>query len=434
MSKGLLMFPEFARSARALLSVKPDNTTEHATNITAVEDSRYIFTSKPPENYYNLSLGRLYAIRQSGREIDMLEIRCNYLQQLSVMLQNEGIDKSQVQLGIISANITPVKIVASQLQGLAEAEMRGLLSNEGVAKSFLGDKLLAEHGLLNTISIKLQNPMASLLLTAQQINRMGFTIRSDSRPIMIFTPVVKSFFERDSKPLSVTEATAGEQMAIVSGKLTVKQSVHYAIDQYYDIGDLRISEIQRSRLIRSAYSENVEYEHICRFASTLQNSAGVPLKVQLATVQGMSMASLYDAGENSILLNSRLHPSQRTAELIERLADAIITTTSPSTAPLQVFEKHLLSIQLSAAWSIAPSKTVFSGLCSAFLMAQRDGGSFSLEAVTARVSRATQYITSGVSAVVQQDMQQEQKQGRERPIRVQPSIEEGPVANFLEGI
>lgn len=428
------MFPEFAKSARALLSAVPTNTAEYATYITAVEDSRYIFTYEPPESCYSLALKRLYTIAQNGREIGMPEIRCSYLQQLSAMLQNESTDNKQVQLGIISANTTPVRVVASQLQRSAEAEMRGLLSNEGIAKSFLGDKLLAEHGLLNTISIKLQNPMAAMLLTAQQINRMGLTIRAGSRPIMIFTPVVKSFFERDSKPLPVTEATAGEQLAIVSGKLAVKQSVHYAIDQYYDIGDLRISEAQRSRLLASAYSENVEYEHICRFASTLQNSAGVPLKVQLTTMQGMPMASLYDAGENSIMLNSRLHPSQRTAELIERLADAIITTTSPSTLPLQAFEKHLLSIQLSAAWSIAPSKTVFAGLCAAFSMAQKDGGSFSLEAVTARVSNATRYITSGVSAAMQQDIQPEQQQGRERAVRVQPSIEEGPLVNFLEGI
>lgn len=377
-------------------------------------------------------LDNLLQVAENGRKVTMLEIRCDYLQQLQAF--SSKADKTDLKLAFTSAYTTPLKVTMVELRHSVEDELALIMQNEKSLRGLLEDKLLPEYGFLNTVAIKLQDPFATRLLSYGEIRKMGLTVSTGSSPISVYTPTQQPFFRRGNQLLPVREATPAEQLAIVSGNLPVKKNIQYTLNWYHDIGQVRMSDHERV-LLKFAY-ETVSYDNLLELAAQLRNEGGVQLKVAEDPMQGLTMGSVYDAEHNQVFIKSQLPLQQKMRELIDRLSEAMVTMTSTATPEVQIFERRLLALQLSARWSGNADYAATTEACRACRACQSVDTPLSLEGIMAKVNRTSRYVTSAMEEI-QGAAAEEQLMAQEQAKQLTKSatmMQGGTLENFLQGI
>ncbi|MEG0854802.1 MAG: hypothetical protein RSF82_13075, partial [Angelakisella sp.] len=303
-----------------------------------------------------LSFDNLIRIGEK-RPLSMVDVRCDYLQQLYRLAQGGSYTEKQLRRAYASAYTTPISVSPKQLIEGASDELRLLLQNPVRLAALLTDRLVADYGLLGAVSIRLQVPEARLLLSYRDVQRRGIKVKLDHTPIFIFTPTSQSFFERDGRKVKAADATREEQLKILSGELTVTDKVQYLQSQYYDVSQLQMSNRDLDLLLGEISHREISWDAMKEMMSRLQSEDGLRLTLREESFQGMSVKSLYDPGKNTIYLKSHLSEAQFGWELTKRLCEA--TTQVTSTAPQQQkeLEWRLLAAQAAHSWNVSPELT-----------------------------------------------------------------------------
>ncbi|MEG1761249.1 MAG: hypothetical protein RR251_05025 [Hydrogenoanaerobacterium sp.] len=355
-----------------------------------------------------LNLDWVKSLASGNRLITDTDIKAQYIAQLDAMeLPTELLADEQLQSSLQAARQEamkmPTHMTLRELQLSVNQRLEASIKN-GTLTNILYDKNLTELGLQNALAARIQNPKATKIFTAENLVTYAIKVKAGQKPIYIFTPVLRSFFERGGRLLPVQKATEQEQFKIINKKLPVRQDVKYYFTTAYDISQLELPAAELQKLYEV---EQPDYtcEIFKKFAEVVKTPSLGGIKLKETPMQGMTLDSIYSKADKSIVINSELHESRKMSEYIKRISDAIVDLTSPSVPILQAFEAQLLSFQLHTACGLKPSMIDADKLTSTFVSAESNissaaTGSFaSMERTLARVNRMSSFVQSGLSQV-----------------------------------
>ncbi|MEG0854205.1 MAG: hypothetical protein RSF82_10055 [Angelakisella sp.] len=368
------------------------------------------------------------------RPITMLDIRCDYLQQLKAIELAGDTSPGEVRQAYLSAYTTPIRVSCKDMMAAANNELALILQNKENLTGLFSDRLLAEHGVLNTVAIKLQDPNATQLFTYAQVKRFGFAIQQNRSPILLFTPTMQRFFRRGEQLLKVSYATFAESLLIAAGNVPLESKVRYTLNEYYDVEQLRLTQHERACIQNMQEPKEIGGEELTLFARQLQNDAGLQLSIVETQATGLLARSLYDSQSNTIYLKSQLSEQHRAWELTKRLSEAVICSTSSSPQIVQVFESRLMAIELAHKWAVRPAGSFADEATAAFADAQPEMVG-TLEDVTCKVSHAARFVSHQLDTVIkeQQPTAREKAHNRQQEATLQQGQSE-QLENFMQGI
>lgn len=389
-----------------------------------------------------LSIDHLLSAAANGRMITEMDIRADYLQQLTAMERSRMVDKDELNQALFSAYHTPIHVSVADMMKASEQELGAILTNRKALGSLLTDKLLGQYGLLGAVAIKLQDPRASRLFSYREVQSKRVSISSGVSPIHVFTPTQREYFRRNGKLIPKAHATEKEILGMIDGSIKTQTDIQYVLNHYYDVGQLNISEIQRGQLLCEYETEGKPtYEEMKSFAVTLSSENNRDLRVEEIPMNSFSSSSIFDTEQFVVYIKAGLHESEKLDELVTRIAEVFAESTCTGIKPVRDLQTELLNVQLRNKWNLPiPSSTpdrIFDRFHEAVpeIVKSGDYETISLESFTNTANRMCRFITQSASEFIISDTEvvQEQSLQQQQAFSAQQAIKSA-TANFMVGV
>ena len=443
----LLTFGQYRRSVMDFLArVKKDNIISQRA-VATTGGSSYAFQQYAKDRFA-FSLDWVTEKNTANYAITDLDVRTSYLEQLremeTALAPQEKQDHTlmgRIDLARKSAYATPLRMTLEQLRDACAKKLQDMLAH-GTIQRIIANPGIMEYGFQNAAAILLQCPDATRLFTRRQLVEAQIAWPSDVRPLTIYIPTIRLFFERGGQWLPSAEATSAEQRGVAMGCVPTRQDIQFAVSYVYDISQLAISEQQRHVLTRPK-SPPYSYESLQQFAGTLKLEKGATVITQEKAMPGLALRCFYDAQRGTIFVNPSSNPGQLIKSYLHSVSEAVVAHTSTQPSAVQQFEAAMLSLQLQVRGSIPPSAADFAAVSESFISAsgyfdatrQFAGTMTALEASLARINRMAAFVDNHVSEIAASpELSQARPQSQTAKQSTQQSDGTEQISNFINQI
>ena len=282
---------------------------------------------------------------------------------------------------------------------------------------------LLRFGLNNAISILLQAPHTTKILSRQELVALGIQPDSQQQAIPIRIPVTQTYFQRNNQRVSIHLATVQEQEAIIKGTLPTTNDTVYRLGQVYDISQLD-KYLEPILLVTQPTLSFVQFQ---QFVKSVQLPDNRSLSVEEMSMPPVELGGYYSSESATIFLRREASPKSRLRAIIYGIAHAITEATA---VPHMELAASLISAQIYAFAGISMEDAHVQQLTNAYKSLNNGFKSLQkMENIMARTARIVEYIYQGVSCQRGQEIVQEQQQERQ-----QRQTQEDILTNFLQGL
>lgn len=420
----LLTLGQYRRSVLDYAArLKQDNIIDRRA-VAVTGGSSYLFLQYAKERFA-FSLDWVAQTHAAGRTITDLDTKTEYMEQLSAMRhalsaqekQDEGL-LGQLDTAQKSIHAVRMGITLEALRKASVSRLESMLTHGSVQRLFVNRGLM-EYELQNAAALQLQCQDASRLFTRRQLNDFHVSVPAGIRPLMVYMPTMRLYFEREGQWLPSAAATSAEQRSIATGAVPVRRDIQYIVHNVYDISQLPRS--CHKALLAQSTETAYTYESLRAFAAATRADSGFAIQLTETDMPGISVGSFYDAKSNTIFVDKNANPAHVSKHLLGSIAEATVSLTSNQPAEIRQFETAMLSLQLQAHGGIAPTAGDFARVSDAFAAAQGLFGSAqgcaatmgALEASFARVDRMAGFVHHHVGSILcAQEAEQAQAQAQ----------------------
>lgn len=215
------------------------------------------------------------------------------------------------------------------------------------------------YSVKNTMLIYAQNPYATYVQSFAAWNKMGYSVKKNSKGnIKIFVPVTTTFLHDANQDKWIQLSKANKELVrqYKNGEIETQEKLDFAVGTVFDISQTTCPPEDYPKLYTMGYPS----EQHKKISNALEKYAKQELLTSVKSVEydSISLRGGYNKIKHEIKLNSRLQDTERLSTLSHELGHAIIHSKFDHKSISQKeFEADALSIMIQTDLGLEPTNS-----------------------------------------------------------------------------